>query len=271
MIIDAHAHIGKLPGSKFIKDFKKNLDFLLDEMRYGGVDHALILAGCYEDESRNISTKSLIKLTTGIRNISVVGSIDILNYKEGDLDELEQWLKDKSIVGVKLYTGYQHFYPNDERCSPVYKLCIKYGVPVIFHSGDTLAGYVENPKVKYSHPLNIDDTATDFPDLKIVIAHMGNPWLIDCAEIVYKNPNVYADISGLVVGDELETSYGDLMRARIKELITYVGINKLLFGTDFPLCPLSSYVKFAKSLDLPQKDQDDLFYKNTAKLFNLKI
>jgi len=271
MIIDAHTHIGKLPSSKFTEYFKKNLDFLMDEMRDTGVDHALILAGCYRDETRNISTKSLINITAGISNISAVGSIDILNYKKHDLNELEQWLKDKSIVGVKLYTGYQHFYPNNERCSPVYKLCIKYNVPVIFHSGDTLAGYVKNPKVKYSHPLNIDDVATDFSDLKIIIAHMGNPWLIDCAEVVYKNPNVYADISGLVVGDELETPYGDLMRNRIKELITYIGSNKLLFGTDFPLCPLSSYVKFANSLDLPKKDQDDLFYKNTAKLFNLDV
>src|SRR3989338_3422581 len=134
MIIDAHAHIGKLPSSKFTEDFKKNLEFLMDEMKDSGVDHALILAGCYQDESRNISTKSLIKLTAGISSISVVGSIDILNYKENDLDELEQWLKDKSIVGVKLYTGYQHFYPNDEKCSSIYKLCIKYKVPVIFHS-----------------------------------------------------------------------------------------------------------------------------------------
>src|SRR3989344_9603143 len=144
MIIDAHAHIGKLPSSKFTEDFKKNLDFLMDEMKDSNITHALILAGCYKDESRNISTKSLIKLTADIDSVSVVGSIDILNYQENDLHELEKWLKDKSVVGVKLYTGYQHFYPNDERCSLVYRLCIKYNVPVIFHSGDTMAGYVEN-------------------------------------------------------------------------------------------------------------------------------
>src|SRR3989338_5508920 len=126
MIIDAHAHIDEMLNSKFTKDFKKNLDFLMDEMKDSGVDHALILADYYEDESRTSSTKILIKLTAGISNTSVVGSIDILNHKESDLGELEQWLKDKSIVGVKLYTGYQHFYPNDERCGPIYKLCIKY-------------------------------------------------------------------------------------------------------------------------------------------------
>lgn len=271
MIIDTHAHIGELPNSKFTKDFKKNLDFLMEEMRESNVAHSLILAGFKKEDDFNPSTKSLVKLTTDMNNISVVGSIDILTYQQSDLDELEQWLKDKSIVGVKLYTGYQHFYPSDERCKPIYELCIKYDVPVIFHSGDTLAGYVKDPKLKYSHPLHIDDVASDLPELKIVIAHMGNPWLVDCAEIVYKNPNVYADISGLVVGNDLETPYGDLMRTRIIELLTYAGSNKLLFGTDFPLCPLGSYVKFANSLGLSQEDKDDLFYKNALKLFNLKV
>ena len=150
MIIDSHAHIDKLPGSNFTNDPKKNLGYLIDEMKSSNIDHALILAGCYKDESKNFSTKSIIELTADINCVSVVGSIDIPNYQENDLAELEQWLKDKSIVGIKLYTGYQHFYPNDEKCIPIYKLCIKYNVPVIFHSGDTLAGYAENPKVKYS-------------------------------------------------------------------------------------------------------------------------
>jgi pantetheine-phosphate adenylyltransferase len=35
-----------------------------------------------------------------------------------------------------------------------------------------------------------------------VLAHVGNPWLTDAAEVVYKNVNVWADLSGLVVGDE---------------------------------------------------------------------
>ncbi len=141
-------------------------------------------------------------------------------------------------------------------------------MPVIFHSGDTLAGYVANPKIKYSHPIHIDEVATDFPKLKIIIAHMGNPWLVDCAEVLYKNPNVYADISGLVVGKDLKTPYGKLMKRRIEELIAYVGSDKLLYGTDWPLCPMKEYLRFVNALRISKAAKEKLFSQNAKKAFN---
>lgn len=271
MIIDSHAHIGKLPSSPYSKSYQKNLGKLLKEAEVNKVGHLLIIAGFEKKDGFNISTKSLVRLVTKVSKVSVIGSIDVLKYKSSDLGQLEGFLRKKLIVGVKLYTGYQHFYPNDKRCVPIYKLCLKYGVPVIFHSGDTLSGYIKDPKIKYSHPIHIDETATDFPNLKIVIAHMGNPWLIDCAEVLYKNPNVYADISGLVVGDDLDTPYGKLMRGRIRDLINYVGENKLLYGTDWPLCLMKTYLKFVKGLGLSKEKLDQLLYKNARKVFGLKI
>ncbi len=210
-------------------------------------------------------------MTTGKPHFKVIGSLDLPNSTPADLKKLEEWMESGAIVGIKFYTGYQHFYPNDERCLPVYKLCMKYNLPVVFHSGDTLAGVVPNPKVKYSHPLNIDDVAADFPELKIVIAHMGNPWLTDCAELMYKNPNVYADISGLVVGDDLETPYGQMMRQRIHDLINYVGgdNHKLLYATDWPLCPMKTYVDFAHKLDLNEAQKEQIFNKNAQEIFRL--
>ena len=73
------------------------------------------------------------------------------------------------------------------RLQVVYELAIEFDVPVMFHSGDT---YTPKGKVRFAHPLHIDDVAVDFPDLKIVICHVGNPWIRDCMEVVYKNANV---------------------------------------------------------------------------------
>ena len=55
-------------------------------------------------------------------------------------------------------------------------------------------------KLKYAHPLNVDEVAVDNPGVKIIICHLGNPWILDCQEILYKTKNVYADISGLFCG-----------------------------------------------------------------------
>lgn len=266
MIIDAHAHIGRWQTTS---NFEEILTQLLKQMEDNAVDIAFVLAWIKNDEN-NLATEELIKLTQGENNLKAVGSIDLENHTQSDVNLLENLLKAQKIIGIKFNLGYQHVYPYEEKFHPIYELCIKYNVPVIFHTGDTLAGAVPNPKLKYSHPVHIDEVAADFPNLKIILAHMGNPWLIDCAEILYKNENAFADISGLVVGDDLTSSYGDLMRNRIKELIAYAGEKKLLYGTDWPLTPMAPYIKFANSLGLSSDGLDHLFYKNAVELFNLK-
>lgn len=270
MIIDSHTHIGKLLNSPYSESCQKNLELLLRETKENKIDHLVILAGFKHGDDFNISTENLLDLVKDKEGVHVIGSIDILEYKEDYLGKLDDWLSRKLIKGVKLYPGYQHFYPNEERCKPVYELCLKHDVPVIFHSGDVLIGYVQNPKIKYSHPIHVDDVATDFPDLKIVIAHMGNPWQIDCAELLYKNPNVYADISGLFEQYDIEKNYEELMRRKIKDLVSYTGAeHKLMYGTDWPLFPMKSYLKFVKSLGLRGKELDNLLYGNAVKVFKL--
>ena len=269
MIIDSHSHIGKLPNSQFANiSFEECLKSLLKEMSHNKIDRSLILANDCEDKDHP-GLKTILKLISGLKNIGVIGSINVLDYRQTDLNKIENLLSERKILGIKLYTGYRHFYPNDPRCVPIYKLCIKFNVPVIFHSGDTLSDFEIKAKIKYSHPLHIDEVATDFPKLKIIIAHLGNPWLIDCAEVLYKNDNVYADISGLVVSEGLNTPYGALMKKRIQELMTYCSPRKLLYGTDWPLAPMKSYISFVKSLGIPKKDLDYIFYKNAVNLFNL--
>lgn len=273
MIIDAHTHIGNLPNSPYAETtFEQNLNSLLKEMKDNKVNHAFILA-YFEDDKDDPGTKTVLKLTKGMKNVSVLGTIDLLNYQKKDLDELEELLREKEIIGVKLYLGYQHIYPYDGRCKPIYELCRKYDVPVVFHTGDTLS-YSTKAKVKYAHPLHIDDVATDFSDLKIVIAHLGNPWIMDCAEVLYKNENVYADLSGLTVqglDEGLDSPCGEMIKKKIQELMLYSSPRKLLYGTDWPLAPIESYIKFVKKLDVSKEDLDYIFYKNAARLFKIKI
>lgn len=269
MIIDAHTHIGSI-GEK--KTAQKNLNLLLREIKKSGVDHAFILPMYKKPDQCAPTIEETLNVTRGIKNISVLGTIDVLKYRKKDLDELEELLRKKKIIGIKLYPGYQHFYPSDAVCRPIYELCKKYDMPVIFHSGDVFTPCEPTAKVKYTHPLHIDEVATDFPDLKIVIAHLGNPWLVDCAEVLYKNPNVYADVSGLVVEDkQLSGPYGQMMKQRIKELMIYSAPKKLLFGTDWPLATMKTYIKFVKSWGLSKKELDHIFYKNAIDLFKIVV
>ena len=167
-IIDAHTHIGTH------KDFvnkSQSIDAaaeaLAKEMRASGVSHAIVIAGLAEKyvcDGESATNTHLREFAKKYPQMSMVAAIDV--KEEGDIDIafIEQAFQEKTIVGVKFYPGYQAFYPADIRCEPIYKLCEQYNVPVIFHSGDTLAskGYI-----KYSHPLAIDDVAVAYPNLKI--------------------------------------------------------------------------------------------------------
>ena len=130
-----------------------------------------------------------------------VGGINPLKAGKNELKKTEKALSEKKIIGLKLYPGYTYFYPTDKIYHPFYKLAEKYGVPVIAHCGDVFQcpDLMFRPKIKYSHPFNIDEVAVDFPGTKFVIAHLGYPWIRGTAEIVYKNENVYADLSALFI------------------------------------------------------------------------
>ena len=110
---------------------------------------------------------------------------------------------------------------------------------------------------------------TDNPELKIVMCHLGNPWIVDCQEVLYKNRNVYADISGLTVGDftvPAETHYA----TKVREMISYVGENhRLLYGSDWPICNMSSYLRFVHKLGLDQEAFNLLMYNNAKSVFRL--
>ena len=148
----------------------------------------------------------------------------------------------------------------------VYDMCIEYGYPLMIHTGDV---FLKTAKIKYSHPLNIDDVAVDNPKLKIVMCHLGNPWIVDCQEILYKNRNVYADISGLTVGNftpAAETHYVN----KIKELLNYIGEpHRLLYGSDWPISNMNSYLSFIQKLELNQESLDLLMLKNAKNVFVL--
>ncbi len=96
----------------------------------------------------------------------------------------------------------------------------------MFHTGDT---YNPRGKLRYAHPLNIDVVAVDNPGLKLVICHVGNPWILDCMETVYKNKNVYADISGLVLGD-FESKFKKFVLRHVRDMILYAGTRILMKG-----------------------------------------
>ncbi|GIN85741.1 hypothetical protein J6TS2_21270 [Heyndrickxia sporothermodurans] len=199
---------------------------------------------------------------------NIVYSVGINPYTVNDssLISLEEELKKDKVVGIKIYLGYYPFYAYDEIYHPIYVLAEKYNLPVVFHTGDT---YSERGLLKYSHPLTLDEVAVRYRNVRFIMAHFGDPWVLTGAEVVYKNSNMYADLSGLIVGTEKELknySEGRFLDHLRHALVYCDHYDRLLFGTDWPLAPIKPYIEFIQQL-IPKKFHEDVFFNNALRVF----
>lgn len=129
------------------------------------------------------------------------------------------------MKGIKLGPNYQNFDPMGKGATDLYAWAQKNSLPIVFHQGTSPR---QMAPIRYAHPLVMDEIAMAFPDLKIVMAHLGHPWTRETVAVVRKHPNVYADVSAIYVRPW--TLYEGLTMA------TEWGImDKLLFGSDFPV------------------------------------
>ena len=243
-----------------------------EQMRAGGFDTALAM-GCWdggEHDPLGINrTLQIAEIVPGLR------AIGIANPEQSDREHLlrvEQLLIERRVVALKAYLGYVHHFPADAGYRPYYELAAKYKLPFIFHTGDTYSPYA---KLKYAHPLGVDEVAVDHPDVRFVLAHVGNPWMIEAAEVVYKNVNVWTDLSGLMIGDdekfaapEGREEMGEVAE-RIRRAFRYAERpNRFLYGSDWPLAPMAAYRDFIRQA-IPVEHHEAVFAGNGRLLFGV--
>lgn len=263
MIIDCHTHIGK----------NYSVDMLLKSMDKAGIDKALVFAGQIHDNSIGCTNEYLLEQIKH-HNDRLYG---VACYHPSDnIVNLSNLLANNAnIVAVKFYLGYDHWYPNDDRIYQALNVCEYRNRPVIFHCGDCLCT-VKAAKLRYAHPLGVDDPATDFPNVKMVIAHFGWPWTTDAALVCKKNKNVYADISGFVYGEfdqDDSNAYSNSFEFEVQIAdfeITAGGTDKLLFGTDWPISDQSSYIQICKEKVFDDEPFKMITETNPMQIFGIK-
>ena len=140
------------------------------------------------------------------------------------MKELERTHCDLGAKGIKLGPVYQGVHPKDDRYRRIYSYAQKHGLPIIIHMATTFT--CEFP-LDYARPLYMDEIALEYPDLKIVLAHLGHPWCDEAIAVIRRQPNVYADISALYYRP---WQFYNAMQL----LVEYGTCEKVFFGSDFP-------------------------------------
>jgi predicted TIM-barrel fold metal-dependent hydrolase len=185
------------------------------------------------------------------------------------MEELERCHQDLGAVGVKLAPLYQNVHPSNPRNLEIYRYCVKHGLPVLFHSGTS---FISGTYLDYSRPVHFDAVAVNFPDLKMVLAHLGHPWEGETIAVIRRHANVYADLSALYYRP---WQFYNSMRL----LVEYHAHHKVLFGSDFPFTTTADSISGVRNLNdilgnsglppVPKEVIESIIHRDTLTLLGL--
>ncbi|MCY3767084.1 MAG: amidohydrolase family protein [Gemmatimonadetes bacterium] len=280
MIIDVHAHVFRYP-EHFTEQFR------LQAMRARG-DVEVDLTTSYQDYRQHAGVPVRTIAFGGKARLSgiwvddryvaetvagnpdaLIGFLSVDPTQDGWQDELRVGHQDLGLKGIKLLSMYAGFRPDDPSVEPLWRYARDHGLPVLLHTGTT---FVAQAPLECTLPRHLDPVAIRFPDVKIILAHLGHPYEGECVAVIRKHPNVYADLSAL--------HYRPFQLYHSLMLVQEYGVwDKLLFGTDYPFTTVDASLAGLRSLNnmlegtaLPRLDADEIesvIYRDSLSILNL--
>jgi predicted TIM-barrel fold metal-dependent hydrolase len=182
--------------------------------------------------------------------------------EEGMVTELEACLG-QGARGIKFHCSTQRSYPTDPTLPAVYRLAEARGVPVVFHSGwHPLGCHLSD----YARPARFAGIAEAFPRLTIVLAHIGLGWQEEAVALAQRFPNVYFDSCLAITGTWEPPPLAD---DEIVSLLRQVGVDRVMFASDWPLCVPLKERRRVEGLALDDTERRLLFHENAERILRI--
>ncbi len=270
-IIDFHVHIGlkehwhewihayqKKAHSEYYERYEEMIDpeRFADYLKSHQIEKAVILPEISPITTGVVSNEYVIDFCQGNDIFIPFCTVNPLLVSQ-PAQELRKYIK-MGAKGIKLYPSYNHFYPNESSLYSLYGIAQEHKLPVLIHTGSSV---FKGSKVKYADPIYLDDVASDFPDLLLLMAHSGRGlWYEKASFLSRLHPNLYLEISGLPP----------------KNLLNYFpemekDIDKFVYGSDWPgIKTINSNIEAIKELPLAEESIRKIFYENAAAILGLK-
>lgn len=255
-IIDSHCHI--FPEKIAAKATSAIGDFygipmdevgsaarLLEEMDKAGIDLALVCSTATRPGQVSSINTFIHETEQAARGrFYGFGTLhqDMTDEEIGD--ELEK-ITACGLHGIKLHPDFQAFHIDDGRMIPVYRELARRRLPVLFHMGDS--------RTEYSTPARLKKVAREVPDLLSIAAHLGGYSVWDQAEILAGEDNVVFDCS---------SSLPMLTKERALWQIGLLGIDRIFFGSDFPMWKPDEEIARVHALGLGEEQEEMVFHRN---------
>jgi predicted TIM-barrel fold metal-dependent hydrolase len=279
MIVDIHTHAMRYPdhlSDAFVReadlargfhiDLTVELDAYMKAM--SAVDRCVV----FEMKARHTGFYVPNEWIAGFAARAPEKLIPFMSIDPTEADHIEDFdnsLHHLKMRGVKLAPMYANFDPTDTKLDAIYQRASDHRLPILFHAGTTFCQYAP---LKYTRPALWDEVAMRFPDLKIILAHLGHPFEGEALVTARKHPNLYLDLSALYYRPW--QLYNSLILAQ-----EYRVTHKILFGSDFPFATPGDSIEGLHSLNgmvegtnLPRVSQtalDEIIHRDSLSLLGL--
>ena len=165
--------------------------------------------------------------------------------------ELER-SKSLGAKGIKIHSDFQRFYVDDENAIEIYKEAARLELPILFHVGDK--------NTEFSTPKRVRKILERIPELTIIAAHMCGYGVWDEAKEYLIGTPVYTDTSEARLGMDAKGLY---------ELIEAHGVDKVMFGSDYPLWNTGFAFRQLEESGLSEAEKDKIYSGNAKKVFGV--
>ena len=183
---------------------------------------------------------------------------------ERAVEDAKRAINELKLFGFHFHPIMGHFSVDERRFYPLWETINALKVPVMIDVGTTgmgagLPGGM-GARIRHAHPSAIDDLAADFPNLKILMAHPGWPWVDEATAVALHKGNVYWEMSGWAP----KYFPGNLkidMRARLQD--------KVMFGSDYPSMPYERILREWGELGYKDEIMEKIFHRNAERVLGL--
>lgn len=262
-IINCHVHLNNSPNE---------LDEKLDIWREKGVVHSCLSAvGPYYGKASNDDVKKVFLQYP--KEITGFGFVRLGIDKPNIID----WLKEEGFGGIKVICPISDY--SDKKYFKIYEKIEKYQMPVLFHTGYVAQTHtMKDIHIDRMRPVHLDTIARRFPELKLIGAHLGNPWFEEAIQVAKSNRNIYFDLSGGTVKTFHKAFFQRLLfRVKCGEInsMPFIDdsiISKFVYGSDGDIeGTLKLYLNLFEIFDIKGNIQQKILFRNMEEILQLQI
>jgi len=242
------------------------LELFYRELDEAGVDQAVLLPiDCTHAHGCAIVTNDQIARLVAETH-RFIGFCSVDPHLPGAGGELERAVSELRLVGLKLDPALQRFNPSSRaHAFPLYERCLALDIPVMIHCGMSLA---PGGASRFARPISLEPALEQFPDLKLIVPHLGWPYVEEALMLSVRYRNVYLDTSVLYAGAPKDTLRHLLLKrlgAHVVEAIAF----RLLFGSNYPRVDIRRSVRAVRELEVGETVRENILGRNAARLLGM--